>query len=127
MRTCRRFTSPNKARRFEKKPTASSSKAEAEDALDAASRALGSRRLKLNREKTRIVGPGEPFEFLGYQFTADGRILPPPSIPSVVARRMIDFAERYGSRASAGISLTTQKTRSVLDRLVHRLRKTKGE
>ena len=99
------------------------SKAEAEDALEAANVALKSRRLRLNREKTRVVEPGEPFAFLGYQFTADGRILPPPSIPSVVARRMIEFADRYRSRASICISGATKTTRSAVDRFLARLRK----
>ena len=99
------------------------SKAEAEEALEAANAALKMRRLRLNREKTRIVAPDEPFAFLGYQFTADGRILPPPSLPSVVARRMVEFADRYRSRAAAGISCATKTARGAFDRFLDRLRK----
>jgi len=99
------------------------SRPEAEAALNAAARALASRRLKLSRDKTRIVAPGEPFEFLGYQFTAEGRVLPPPSLPAVVAERMIAFANRHAARGSAKLKSTTRKTTDFVSRIKDRLRK----
>jgi hypothetical protein len=51
------------------------SKPEAEEALAAASESLKTRRLRINAEKTRVAGPDAPFEFLGYPFTAGGRVI----------------------------------------------------
>jgi hypothetical protein len=43
---------------------------EAERALKDVARLLRGRGLALNREKTRIVAPGETFHFLGHALTA---------------------------------------------------------
>lgn len=67
---------------------------EATKALQAVGSALGERRLQLNRDKTRIVPPSKPFEFLGYRFEPDGRVVPPESLPDIVRRRVVEFARR---------------------------------
>lgn len=70
------------------------SKQEASEALQSAEAALRQRKLRLHSEKTRIVSPDESFDFLGYHFMADGRVIAPRSSPEVVARRVGEFAER---------------------------------
>ena len=67
---------------------------EAEEALRAAGAGLEQRRLALNPDKTRIASPSEPFEFLGYRFEPDGRVVPPESLPDIVRRRVVEFARR---------------------------------
>lgn len=86
------------------------SETEAREAISAAREALGERRLRLSVEKTRLVAPGEPFDFLGYHFATDGRVVPPASIPEVVARRVIEFADRSYSQASRQASLLASST-----------------
>jgi RNA-directed DNA polymerase len=70
------------------------SESEAANALQAVRSALGELRLELNLEKTRIVPPSHAFEFLGYQFEPDGRVLPPETLPEVVRRRVVEFARQ---------------------------------
>jgi RNA-directed DNA polymerase len=74
------------------------SKAEAEEALQLVESGLSERRLLLNYEKTRIVSPAEPFEFLGYRFERDGRVQPPETLPDVVRRRVVEFARQQLGR-----------------------------
>jgi retron-type reverse transcriptase len=69
-------------------------KAEAHVALIACEKALNERHLKIHPEKTRIVAPEEEFEFLGYVFTADGRIVPPPGVPKQVVRQLRTMAHK---------------------------------
>jgi RNA-directed DNA polymerase len=68
--------------------------AAADAALRAAEKALAGRRLKLHPSKTRIVPPEGEFEFLGYFFAADGRIVPPPTVPEQVARQLKALASK---------------------------------
>lgn len=68
--------------------------AEAEAALQSARRAVAARRLQLHPDKTRIVPPDGAFEFLGYGFTADGRIIPPPTVPEQMARHLRALAQQ---------------------------------
>jgi RNA-directed DNA polymerase len=70
------------------------SESEATSALQAVESALSQRRLELNPEKTRIVPPSNEFEFLGYRFEADGRVVPPETLPDVVRRRVVEFARQ---------------------------------
>jgi RNA-directed DNA polymerase len=93
----------------------SSTEEEAGEALRSAENALRERKLRLNRAKTRLVPPAEPFDFLGYHFMADGRVIPPRSIPEVTAKRVADFAERH-IRSVAG------KTRKSVKELATRAR-----
>jgi hypothetical protein len=67
---------------------------EANEALRATEASLAERRLRLHPEKTRLVSPSEPFDFLGYQFTADGRVVPPPTVPEVIARQIVELANQ---------------------------------
>jgi retron-type reverse transcriptase len=68
--------------------------AEAQSALRAAEQTLAGRRLRLHPEKTDIVPPDGEFEFLGYGFASDGRVIPPPSVPEQVARQIRTLANR---------------------------------
>lgn len=68
--------------------------AEAQAALRAAEEALSGRRLRLHPEKTRIVPINGEFEFLGYVFASDGRVIPPPTVPEHVARQIVSLARR---------------------------------
>jgi len=74
---------------------------DAERAMDAAQSALKDRKLRLNTDKTRIIAPNESLDFLGYHFMADGRVIPPRSVPEVVARRVAEFAEQHIRSAAA--------------------------
>jgi len=93
------------------------SEAEARAALVAIESSLGARRLRLNPEKTHILPPSEGFDFLGYQFAADGRVTAPPTIPEVVRRRVAQFAAREWSRAKRHASVAGRKTESLLDNI----------
>ena len=68
--------------------------AEAQSALHAAEEALAGRRLHLHPEKTRIVPVNGEFEFLGYVFASDGRVIPPPTVPEQVAKQIVSLARR---------------------------------
>jgi RNA-directed DNA polymerase len=68
------------------------SESEAGRALQSVATALGERRLQLNPLKTGIVPPSRAFEFLGYRFEPDGRVIPPETLPDIVRRRVIEFA-----------------------------------
>jgi RNA-directed DNA polymerase len=70
------------------------SEGEATKALQEVGSALGERRLALNLDKTRIVPPFKAFEFLGYRFEPDGRVVPPETLPDIVRRRVVEFARR---------------------------------
>jgi RNA-directed DNA polymerase len=70
------------------------SEGDARRTLEAASTALEERRLKLSPDKSRITRPSEQVDFLGYSLTPEGRVIPPPSVPEVVARRVVELAER---------------------------------
>lgn len=72
---------------------------QARQALHASEQLLSERRLKLHPEKTRIVSPAEPFDFLGYRFTADGSVVPPPTVPAVIARQIIGLAKRVNRKS----------------------------
>lgn len=67
---------------------------EASAALRMAGSTLSGRRLKLHPEKTRVVPPDGEFEFLGYVFTRDGQVVPPPTVPEQVAREIRAMARR---------------------------------
>jgi len=77
------------------------SESEATTALQAVRSALGERRLELNFEKTRIVPPSKAFEFLGYSFEPDGRVVPPETLPDVVRRRVVEFARQRLAKGRA--------------------------
>ncbi len=70
------------------------SEEESRRALQAAERTLAGRKLKLHPDKTRIVPPHGDFEFLGYQFAADGSIVPPRTVPAQVAKQIQAMAGR---------------------------------
>jgi RNA-directed DNA polymerase len=67
---------------------------EAQAALRAAEEALAGRRLHLHTDKTRIVPTDGEFEFLGYIFASDGRVIPPPTVPEQIARQIVALARR---------------------------------
>jgi RNA-directed DNA polymerase len=93
------------------------SEAEARAALREAESTLRERRLRLSSHKTRIVSPLEPFRFLGHTFTPDGRVVPPPSLPDVVTRRIAEFARRHRRDSAARIKAATLDATSLLDRV----------
>lgn len=104
-----------------------SSESEARRALGDARDALKAKRLQLHPEKTRLVSPAEGFVFLGYEFTPSGRVVPPPNIPEVVARRAVAFADqargRFAGQASRLVMQTEGQARSALGKIKERLRK----
>lgn len=67
---------------------------ESRAAMQAAEKELSGRKLKLHPEKTRIVPPDGELEFLGYVFTSDGRVIPPPTVPERVAQQIKVMAWR---------------------------------
>ena len=74
------------------------SESQATDALQTVRATLSERRLQLNLDKTRVVPPSKAFEFLGYRFEPDGRIVPPETLPDIVRRRVVDFARHQISK-----------------------------
>ena len=101
--------------------------AEAQDALGAAGAALLARLLQLHPEKTRLVSPGEEFDFLGYHFNADGSIIPPPSVPGIVTRQIVELADRYRMRTTVHVQSTGQKAKKIVASLNDRLRKNRDQ
>lgn len=75
---------------------------EAQAALRAAEQTLAGRRLRLHPDKTGIVPPDGEFEFLGYDFASDGRVIPPPSVPEQVAQQIRTLARRAARWRRAG-------------------------
>jgi RNA-directed DNA polymerase len=75
-----------------------STEREATEALQTVASSLGDRRLALNLAKTGIVPPSKSFEFLGYRFEPDGRVVPPETLPDVVRRRVVEFARHQISK-----------------------------
>lgn len=71
---------------------ACSSEAEASECLERARRELSRVGLDLNDAKSRVVGPDEDFEFLGYRFRSGGAVLPPESATEAVRRRIASAA-----------------------------------
>ncbi|HMF55040.1 MAG TPA: reverse transcriptase domain-containing protein, partial [Pyrinomonadaceae bacterium] len=67
---------------------------ESRAAMLAAEKELSGRKLKLHPEKTRIVPPDGELEFLGYIFTSDGRVIPPPTVPEQIAQQIRAMARR---------------------------------
>lgn len=91
--------------------------AEAREAMRVAEAALKQRRLQISEAKTRLVAPTEEFTFLGYQFTAEGRVLAPPTTTDALAKEVMKLAERSVKRASQELAATPQKTRGLIDKL----------
>jgi retron-type reverse transcriptase len=73
------------------------SEEEGRQALQAATEMLEKRKLRLHPDKTRIVPPQGDFEFLGYVFEGTGRVVPPPSVPLQMARKISSMALRAAS------------------------------
>jgi len=103
------------------------SESEARQALGDARDALKAKRLHLHPEKTRLVSPSEGFLFLGYEFTPAGRVAPPPNIPEVVARRVVEFADqtrkRFAGNTSRMAAQTEGQARSVFRQIKERFKK----
>jgi RNA-directed DNA polymerase len=103
------------------------SESEARQALGDARDALKAKRLQLHSEKTRLVSPAEGFVFLGYEFTSAGRVVPPPNIPEVVGRRVIEFTDRamkrFAGKTSRLAAQTESRARSAFEQIKERLRK----
>ncbi len=71
---------------------------EAEKALDAARRELAEKNLTLHPDKTRILAPTGEFEFLGYKFTADGTVEPPPNATNEMAGRLREMSKKISGK-----------------------------
>lgn len=97
--------------------------AEAQGALGVAGASLQARLLQLHPEKTRLIAPGEQFDFLGYHFNADGSIIPPPSVPTIVTRQIVELADRYRMRAAAQVRSGSQRAKRIVESLGDRLKK----
>lgn len=74
------------------------SEAEAHAALSAAGQTLEGRKLRLHPDKTRIIPPNGDFEFLGYIFEGNGRIIPPLTVPQQVAQKLCAMARNAARR-----------------------------
>ena len=94
--------------------------AEAQEALGAAGSALQERRLALHPEKTRLIGPGEPFSYLGYIFEPDGKVVAPPNIPEVISRRVAAFADSAAQRTRVRTALARQRAKAVVVNIKNR-------
>jgi hypothetical protein len=103
------------------------SESEARRAMGDARDALKAKRLQLHSEKTRVVSPAEGFVFLGYEFTPTGSVVPPPNIPEVVARRVVEFAnqtrKRFAGNTSRMAAQTESRARSAIRLIKERLKK----
>ncbi|HKQ08188.1 MAG TPA: reverse transcriptase domain-containing protein [Blastocatellia bacterium] len=103
------------------------SESEARQAFGDAREALKAKRLQLHSEKSRLVSPTEGFIFLGYEFTTAGRVVPPPNIPEVVARRVVEFTDqtmkRFAGKASRVAVQTESRARSAFGQIKERLKK----
>ena len=103
------------------------SESEARQALGDARDALRSKRLQLHSGKTRLVSPAEGFTFLGYEFTAAGRVGPPPNMPEVVAKRVGEFTEqtrrRFAGKTSRLVAQTESRARSAFGLIKERLKR----
>jgi hypothetical protein len=93
-------------------------KSEAATALRIAKKALAERRLRLNPKKTALLAPNTPLTFLGYHFAADGRIIPPPSTPETVTRRIMATAQQSLKEASIQTSVAVGASRRVIARML---------
>ncbi len=71
---------------------------EAENALAIAAKELGSVKLSLHPDKTRIISPTEEFEFLGYRFGENGKVSPPETVPEKYARQIRNLAGKAKQR-----------------------------
>jgi RNA-directed DNA polymerase len=87
--------------------------AEAREAKKLAESLLRERKLRLSAEKTHVRAGDEAFDFLGYHFAADGRVVAPPTVPEVVGQRVMAFAERALRQAGRQLSTAGQKTQTV--------------
>lgn len=96
-------------------------KTEANAALQAAKKLLGERKLQLHPEKTRLVSPTESFAFLGYGFTGDGSLIIPPSIPKVVADKMLNAANQSKELAQNSFEQTTNLGKTTVNTTKRRL------
>lgn len=79
-------------------------------------------RLTLNPDKTCLVAPEEEFNFLGYTFESDGRVVAPPNIPRVVSRQVVSLADRFVTRTSNQINSVGEKTGKMIAQIKDRLR-----
>jgi len=100
-------------------------KKEAEGALNTARETLSKLKLNLNEEKTRIHNPREAFDFLGYHFADDGRVVPPPNVPQVVTQKIVSLSHSYANRVAANTKavtmLTTTGAKSIVNLAAHKL------
>ncbi len=95
---------------------------EARSAMSAVESGLRARRLVLNPEKTRILSPESGFSFLGYEFSADGRVTAPPNIPEVMRRRVGEFAAKEWAAARRQTSEAGRRIQPMVSRVADRLR-----
>ena len=74
-----------------------------------------------------MVSPAEGFSFLGYEFTSAGRVVPPPNMPEVVAKRVVEFTEqtrrRFAGKTSRLAAQTESRARSVFGLIKERLKR----
>lgn len=72
--------------------------AEARETLAVVTRAIARRRLSLHPEKTRIVSPDSPFDFLGYRFLPGNRVVPPESLNPLTRGKLAVALKRVAAR-----------------------------
>lgn len=90
------------------------SEAGARAVMSEAQTTLRGLRLHLQPAKSRVVSPLEPLRFLGHTFTPDGQVVPPPSLPDVVTRRIVDFAGRHRRNTATRIKAATSEAKGLL-------------
>lgn len=92
-------------------------KTDCQTALKTAKKALAALRLHMRPEKILILPPASPFVFLGNQFTSDGRILPPPSLPAATLKRIALLSSRSTQVVRLQTATAVSRSRQALARV----------
>lgn len=80
------------------------SESDARKALRKCEKELARRRLRPNPAKTRIAGPEEEFEFLGYRFPPDAVAIPPSGAPRELIEKIRKLSREKAGNIGARVS-----------------------
>lgn len=73
-------------------------KEDAAEALKIAGSLLAKRGLEFHPDKTKILSPKDPFDFLGYRFQADGTVEPPPTATNKLAKKIRNMSKSVSAK-----------------------------
>ncbi|MBX7224370.1 MAG: hypothetical protein K1Y36_30930 [Blastocatellia bacterium] len=76
------------------------------------------RGLKVNSEKTQLLGPNEPVQFLGYEMLPNGGLIPPPHTSQIVLERIQAAVQQTAGEAKAQAQSVSATTRRGLARVL---------